>query len=165
MEGRDSFGGERQCWWGMGSVGGGRETCQQRRNCSGLDDRTVPREREFFIDNPLVRIHFIIEMTWWTGLAPWEFEFPFPGSLTSTFLGRGGPASSGGTARGSTTPGVPPAYEGRCKATWKREFTLPWREAGPPDQEYHLHRKVDVRLPGKGIQTPMARGRSTYSSR
>ena len=23
----------------------------------------------------------------WTGLAPWEFEFPFPSSLTSTFLG------------------------------------------------------------------------------
>jgi len=22
----------------------------------------------------------------WTGLAPWEFEIPFPGSLTSTFL-------------------------------------------------------------------------------
>ena len=22
----------------------------------------------------------------WTGLAPWEFEFPFTGSLTSTFL-------------------------------------------------------------------------------
>ena len=21
-----------------------------------------------------VRIHFIIEMIWWTGLAPWEFE-------------------------------------------------------------------------------------------
>jgi len=21
----------------------------------------------------------------WTGLAPWEFGFPFPGSLTSTF--------------------------------------------------------------------------------
>ena len=32
------------------------------------------------------RIHFIIEMIWWTGLAPWEFEFPFPGSLASTFL-------------------------------------------------------------------------------
>ena len=30
-------------------------------------------EREFFIDNLLVRIHFIIEMLWWTGLAPWEF--------------------------------------------------------------------------------------------
>ena len=34
----------------------------------------------------LVRIHFIIVMIRWTGLAPWEFEFPFPGSLISTFL-------------------------------------------------------------------------------
>jgi len=24
----------------------------------------------------------------WTGLAPWKFEFPFPGTLTSTFLER-----------------------------------------------------------------------------
>ena len=46
-----------------------------------------PSKREFFIDNLLVRIHFIIEMIWWTGLAPWEFEFPFPGSLASTFQG------------------------------------------------------------------------------
>ena len=22
-------------------------------------------------------------------------------------------------------------FEGRCRATWKREFKLPWREAGP----------------------------------
>jgi len=43
-------------------------------------------EREFFIDNLPVRIHFIIAMIRWTGLVPWEFEFPFPGSLTSTFL-------------------------------------------------------------------------------
>ena len=41
-------------------------------------------KREFFIDNLLVRIHFIIVMIRWTGLAPWAFEFPFPGSLTST---------------------------------------------------------------------------------
>jgi len=41
---------------------------------------------EFFIDNLMVRIHCIIVMIRWTGLAPWEFEFPFPGSLTSTFL-------------------------------------------------------------------------------
>ena len=33
-----------------------------------------------------VGIHFIIEMIRWTGLALLEFEFPFPGSLTSTFL-------------------------------------------------------------------------------
>ena len=31
-------------------------------------------KREFFIDNLLVRIHFIIGMIRWTGLAPWEFE-------------------------------------------------------------------------------------------
>jgi len=33
------------------------------------------RQREFFSDNLLVRIHFIIVMIRWTGLAPWEFEF------------------------------------------------------------------------------------------
>ena len=44
-------------------------------------------ERDFFIDFPPVRIHCIILMIWWTGLTPWEFEFPFSGSLTSTFLG------------------------------------------------------------------------------
>ena len=43
-------------------------------------------QRDLFIDNLLVRIHFIIVMIRWTGHAPWEFEFPFPGSLTSTFL-------------------------------------------------------------------------------
>jgi len=31
-------------------------------------------------------------------------------------------------------------YEGRCKAAWKREFKLPWREAGPPN---HHDDKVD----------------------
>ena len=41
------------------------------------------REREFFIDNLLVRVH---RCFWCTGLAPWEFESPFPGSLISTFL-------------------------------------------------------------------------------
>ena len=36
-------------------------------------------ERGFFIDNLLVQIHCIIVMIRWTGLAPREFEFPFPG--------------------------------------------------------------------------------------
>jgi len=55
-------------------------------------------EKEFFIDNLLVRIHFIIEMIWWSGFAPWEFEFSFPGSLKSTFLGMQGkfPLHEGG---------------------------------------------------------------------
>ena len=38
-------------------------------------------ETEFFIDNLLVRIRFIIEMIWWTGLAPWALEYLFRGSL------------------------------------------------------------------------------------
>ena len=38
------------------------------------------------IDNLLVRIHFIIEMIWWTGLASWEFECCCPGRLIATFL-------------------------------------------------------------------------------
>ena len=50
--------------------------------------QTRQREREFFIDKLLVRIHLIIVMIRWTGLAPWEFEFPLPGSLASTFLTR-----------------------------------------------------------------------------
>ena len=43
-------------------------------------------EEEFFIENVLSQIHFIIEMMWWTGLTPWESEFPFPRSLMATFL-------------------------------------------------------------------------------
>ena len=31
-------------------------------------------ERKFFIDNPLVRIHYVIEMIWWTGLAAWQSD-------------------------------------------------------------------------------------------
>ena len=42
-------------------------------------------ERYFFMDDLLVQIHFIIERIWLTSLAPWEFEFPFSGSLISTF--------------------------------------------------------------------------------
>ena len=48
-----------------------------------------PAERDFFIDNLLVRINLIIEMIEWTGLVPGVFEVPFPGSLTSTFLAGG----------------------------------------------------------------------------
>ena len=36
-----------------------------------------PSQREFFIDNLLVRINFIFVMIRWTCLAPWEFEFLF----------------------------------------------------------------------------------------
>ena len=46
----------------------------------------ILHEREFVIDNLLVRIHFLIEMIWWIGLAPWEFEVPLPGNFKFTFL-------------------------------------------------------------------------------
>ena len=36
--------------------------------------RIMRQEREFFIDNLLVRTHFVIVMIRWTGLAPWEFD-------------------------------------------------------------------------------------------
>jgi len=48
--------------------------------------RPCCRETEFCVDILLVRDHFTVAMIRWTGLAPWEFEFPFPGSRTSTFL-------------------------------------------------------------------------------
>ena len=54
-------------------------------------------------DNLLVRIHFIIVMIRWTGLALWEFEFPFPGSLTSTFL-TGRTSTSQSRARTTSRP-------------------------------------------------------------
>ena len=50
-----------------------------------LDTKKQIAESEFFTLNLLVRIHFIIVMIRWTGLAPWEFEISFPGSITSTF--------------------------------------------------------------------------------
>ena len=52
-----------------------------------LDGTGVPQEKEIFIHNLLVPIQIIIVMMRWTGPAPWEFEFPLPGSSTSTFQG------------------------------------------------------------------------------
>ena len=69
-----------------------KERESEREKESGRDserececDKEKECNREFLIDNLQVRIHFIIEMIRWTGLAPWELEFPFSGSLTSTF--------------------------------------------------------------------------------
>ena len=68
-----------------GTCSGGRYT----RTSDRLQHQAPPpppAEGEFFIDYLRVRIHLLIVMIKWTGLAPWEFEQPFPGSLTSTFL-------------------------------------------------------------------------------
>jgi len=42
----------------------------------------TPTPRDFFTDNLLVRIRLIIEMIWWTGLAPWDFTFPCPSNTS-----------------------------------------------------------------------------------
>ena len=59
------------------------------RRLRSLAPSYIVVEIEFLDDNSLVRIHYGIKMIWRIGLAPWEFEFLFPCSLTSTFLGRG----------------------------------------------------------------------------
>jgi len=46
----------------------------------------VVKERKFFIDNVLVLVRFITDIIERTGLVPWEFQFPFPGSPIYTFL-------------------------------------------------------------------------------
>ena len=80
----------------------------------GLDSH-FRLEREFLIDNLLVRIHVIIEMIWWTGLAPWEFEFPFPGSLISTFPPRR--RSRSGAWRSWPKPPCPAIFASRPART------------------------------------------------
>jgi len=62
-----------------------RERDREGENMA-MSSRRAGYEREFFIDNLVVRIHFIIVMVGLTGLAPWEFAFPFPGSLAYTLL-------------------------------------------------------------------------------
>jgi len=74
---------------------------QTRPNRSSESSNAGAGGREFFVDNLLVRILLIIVMIRWTGLAPWEFEFFFPGSVTSTFLaGAGGQGRAGAVERG-----------------------------------------------------------------
>ena len=78
-------------------------------------------QREVLIDNALVPIHFIIEMTCWSGLAPWEFEFPFSGSLTSTFLVRGVMLKG---SQGCCLPRQTSRVRGRLIAKVKHLFTV-----------------------------------------
>ena len=56
-------------------------------------------QRDPFVDNLLVRIHFISVMIQWTGLAPWEFESFFPGRLASTLLNDWKPDTSAESPR------------------------------------------------------------------
>ena len=110
-------------------------------------------QREVFIDHLLVRIHCIIVMIRWTGLAPWEFEFPFPGSLTSTFshLGRctawcrhwrGSTQTSTTTSRApSSPPGPAPRYSSYVRL---REIYVCLREIYVRLREIYVRLYVEV---------------------
>jgi len=54
------------------------QTCEYRDAWDdeegSLENSAPAPEREFFIDNLLARIHFIIVMIRWTGLAPWPLR-------------------------------------------------------------------------------------------
>jgi hypothetical protein len=75
-----------QCALALGAMA---PSVNRNKRITSVSSRSE-REREFFIGNPLVRIHLIIVMIRWTGLAPRDIEFLFPGSLTSIFLDQKG---------------------------------------------------------------------------
>jgi len=105
--------------------------------------RSAPREREFCIDNLLVRNHFIIVMVRWTGLAPWEFEFPFPGSLTSTFLEGTQAISSLAGESPCQLPSLPPP----CSPTLKNEAVQTSGLGGVGIMGNSLRLGLDTQLP------------------
>ena len=61
-------------------------------------------------------------------------------SLNSKLEGNNGVEDLLKCARPSKQSRYHTLLEGRCKATWNREFKFPWREAGPPN---HLNDEVD----------------------
>jgi hypothetical protein len=52
---------------------------------AGESAKPVVRQRCFLHGACLEMIRWIgLTMIWWTGLAPWQFNFPFPGSAASS---------------------------------------------------------------------------------
>jgi len=57
---------------GASSSSAESSTSSTKGSSPGSGSASAWVEREFFVDNLLVRIHFIIGMIRWTGLAPWD---------------------------------------------------------------------------------------------
>ena len=70
-------------------------------------------------------------MSRWTGLAPWEFESPFPGSLTSTFLGIPPAATMWDVYGPRVSNREELGAEGRAEGRQPREHLLVQRPAEP----------------------------------
>ena len=72
----------------------------------------------------------------WTGLAPWEFEFPVPGSLTSTFL----------------TPQVPLRRLGPHQPSERDQILF----AGAPDLHWRASDSGDLQCKSRGLKRGVA---------
>jgi hypothetical protein len=108
------------------------------------------REREFCIDNILVRIHEII---WWTSLAPWQSECPFPGGLISTGIA----PPQRGPARGADPPSAFAAPSTRpCNPRVMRLSTHVCNQRVVSPNTHHCnrecHRTYDVGSSTEGFQ-------------
>ena len=71
----------------------GFESATGQDALSALRDSLRRKEDQGMEHEVMVRIHFVIVMIRWTGLAPWEFGFPLP---------QGGPGH--GTRGASSSP-------------------------------------------------------------
>ena len=113
-----------------GAVLASTPTCTSAAQCLST------RESEVFIDNLLVRnLRIIIVMIRWTGLVPWEFEFLFPGSLTSTFQ-----VSSDNHRQGRDHLGAPGAALSLIEMIWL---------SGLASWEFEFPFQVTLHLPSK----------------
>ena len=84
-----------------------RDRRQIEAECIELEPRGRSPEREFILDKLQVPVHFIIETARWIGLAPCEFEFPFPCNLASTFLPSPNPPPISSVAFSNSTARAP----------------------------------------------------------
>ena len=87
-------------------------------------------ERNSFIGNLLVRIHFIVEMIWWTGLSPWELNSLFQVALH--LPSKGGIDIDGAHGRVPSKRRTGDGGEGRVSdrvAVWWKLFSLYYSRA------------------------------------
>ena len=126
--------------------------------------------RDSFLENLLVRTHCIIEMIWWTGLALWEFEFPFPGSLTFTFLVPAPPSHKFRTLAGRVSRSTRSWNSDPERKQLSSSASAPSISSlGPPRKQARFKERVDFwqALPGvwRGSARAKLRNRRDHGAR
>ena len=104
------------------------------RFCTWPQDRVGGKKKATVEAVLLVWIHFIIAMISWTGLAPREFEFPFPGSLTHlpSKLAKDGFSRAGS--------GEESGGEGKSRESTGTSFSERKKKAAPPKPKLAFQR-------------------------